>query len=396
MGDENVTATLSEVMSQLTLSAPKVRGAFDRLPVIGSTLVKLPLPDNELVGAMLGLAAIGYILVLLAAVAPPVRGNGWLSAVGITFLSVGTSTFCTLLVARRSAIEGYRRDANLRRKDEVYAPLHTQLKQLLDQSLAADQGASPYPQWVEVPGTQHPLGAAFLPGYRVPALDLWPAYRADHRRDAFTPAAQALLDATLDCASAYDEAILAVRDVAKDLLGQQLKRAISMVKEDPTYQRWYERQVHDYADRGQSFPAQLSSAPGASDPRRQLFAAIAFGLQFEMADHPLHKAWAAAFLEALPMHEPGTLGWILTGRPDEAAHTVHDTTLPFNCGATAPREWYEERFAAVAKGVQAHPAYQTWIAKVQKMEEALHPALARVTEGLAYIRDRYEGGAPPV
>jgi hypothetical protein len=368
------------------------RSLRSRTPLVGPTLQALQRPENHVLEAMMGLAAIGYALVLVATVAPPTRGTAWLSVVGGAFLGVGTSVFCSMLAARQQTTEGYAKEANLRRKDNLYGPLYVEFRQVHDRLAAARGGAAAYPLWIAVPDQPHPLGPNFLPGFQVYSVDLWPAFKSDHRIDDFTHDARAAFDDVIAQIRDYNEAVRVLQEPVETLLADAILRAVSKVEHRPAYQHWRKSTVDEHG----RLPVEQHVVSESADPQLQLFNSIAYGQSFSTPDQPLHRVWARSWLRSMPIHQPLTLGWLLANRPSDAAQFIAKTLRPSNPGAVAPLDWYERIFTSVQEELERTDAYEAFIQAGARCSASLERALHRLNDGLAYIRDRYEGGAPPV
>lgn len=364
-----------------------------RIPVVGPTVRSLSRPENRVLEFMGAVAIVGSLLVLFASVVAPGPGTIWLSAVGGAVLGVGVSVFCSIIATRQSTIESYRRDANLQRKDELYGPLFTEFKRLHDLLREARDGQAPYPQWIDIPGQQHPARQGFIPGYQCPTLSLWPQFKADHRVDQFTLNARERFDVTLDIARDYNRAAIDVRAPVREILEQKLQQAIADVEQNPAYQRWY---TDEKERNSQTFPSQLSAQPRPTDYQQQVFVAIAYGLSFASPKYPLHGAWAAGWLEAVNVHQPVTLGWLLANRPDRAARFLYEAFISTNVGAAVPQEWCHEVLVAVCAEMSSFEAYAAFLVRARSLESAIGGDLNRLSDALSYIQERFEGGTPPV
>jgi hypothetical protein len=321
--------------------------------------------------------------------------------VGGTFFATGISVFLSVLAARQAATEGYAKEANVGLKNSLYVSLYEKLKGLADELGETQEAQRPYPQVIQFGRSSGYEGrASFVPlGYEPFTLSLWPAWRITRQIEHFSTEARRLLDATLDQARSYNDAVTALRAPARKILARVLQDAFEDVEKTQEYQEWYrdeQARSEREAPRQNLFPSRLSSQGPPANARHQLFAAIAYGRSFETEERRLHVTWAGAWLEALPMHQPMTLGWILANRPDKAAHIVYDSSILGNRGATAPIHWYEEQFAAVATEIRMSDEFQRFTSRSQELARSLSAALQRLDKGMLYIRDRYEGGAPVV
>jgi hypothetical protein len=372
-------------------------------PLLGPLLVTVRRPENRILLVAATVIVLGGACVFIAVFAARGQLSSWLSVVGGTFFAAGTSVFLSVLAARQSAIEGYAKEANVEHKDKLYMPLYDELKTLTDELKEARvTRAQPYPQVID-DGRRSTydshVGIFVTYGYTPLTLSLWSTIRTTRQVEYFSMEARRLLDATLEHAELYNDAAQAVRPPARELLARGLQVAIEDVENQQEYRDWY-RDVKERYERqfpGQTWSAsQLGSQPRPLDERHQLFAAIAYGRSFDTVGHPLHENWAGAWLDALPIQQPLTLGWVLAGRPDEAARVVYDGIIRNNPGASAPVHWIEGLLSAMGRELETGEAYKEFARQAYGLMKSLDAALQRLDKGMTDIRDRYEGGAPLV
>jgi hypothetical protein len=370
-------------------------------PLLGPLLITARRPENRIEIIAGTVIILGGACVYLAVFAAHGQLSSWLSVIGGTFFAAGTSVFLSVLAARRSAMEGYAKESNLERKNNLYVPLYDELKKLADELTGAREAKRPYPQVID-DGHRTAFdspGNVVILGYTPLALSLWPTIRNTRQVEHFSTAARQLLDATLEHAQTYNDAVQALRPPARESLARGLKAAIEDVENQQEYRDWYrdEKARYERQFQGQIWTAsQLSSQPRPPDEQHQLFAAIAYGRSFAIVGHPLHEVWAGAWLEALPMTQPLTLGWVLAKRPDEAARVVYEGIIRVNQGATAPVHWYEGLLSVVGRELETGEVYKEFVRQAHGLQRSLDAALQRLDKGMTDIRDRYEGGAPLV
>lgn len=344
-------------------------------------------PDRRIVGTLLFFLALGLALVLMGALVPPARDNGWVPVIGGTLFGASVAALFSFASARYSVLEGYRKEANLKRKEEIYGPLHAELKRLREQLTGAQRGARPYPQWIDIAGEPYPE-IMILRGFAIPTLHLWPDFRSDYRSDSFTPLSQHRLDATLTTASAYNKALHAVRPIARAILQEELRTEVANIVHSAGYQKWY-HQYEEQVARHVSWPEIRGQ-----DETHMLYAAIAYGTSASSVS--VEEAWASGWLEALPDRQPETLGWVLAMNAQQAAHCVHGTLKLLSAPALAPLPWYTAIFTRVCDRLANEPAMNAVTQAAEQLRMAVSTAEEHLVAGLAYIRERYEGGEPPV
>lgn len=74
------------------------------------------------------------------AVASAVRAAHWLQAPGAALIGAGLAVLVSNFASQEAIREQYHKDANLRRRDEFYVPLHTDLKGIVDRLNDARSG----------------------------------------------------------------------------------------------------------------------------------------------------------------------------------------------------------------------------------------------------------------
>ncbi len=369
-------------------------------PFLGPLLLTLRRPENRILLVATAVILLGGACVYIAVFAANGPPSSWLSVVGGTLFAAGTSVFLSVLAARQSAMEGYAKETNVGLKWDLYVPLYDELKKVADELTGAYEEKRPYPQVIDDghrPAYGSPGNVIF--GYTPLTLARWPSIRTDRRVEHFSTQARQILDATMDHADTYNDAAQAMRPLARRILARVLKAAIEDVEKQQEYQDWYrdEQEQYERLYPGQiSFAKELSSQQRPPDEQHQLFAAVANGRSYETVGHPLHENWAGAWLDAMPIGQPMTLGWILAKQPGEAAQVVYEASMRTNQGATAPVPWVEERFSAMGRELEIGDAYKEFVRQAYELVRSLDAALERLDKGMMDIRDRYEGGAPLV
>lgn len=370
-------------------------------PIIGSILLTIRRPENRILLIAGTVMFLGAGSVFISVFVAHGQLSTWLSVVGGTLFATGISVFLSVLAARQTATEGYAKEANVGLKDRLYVPLYDELKKLADELKGAQEAQRPYPQVIDDGHRSgyDSRGNIVVLNYTPLTLSLWPAVRTTRQIEHFSAEARQLLGATLDHARTYNDAVEAMRPPARKLLARVLQEAIEKVEKAQEYQEWYRDEQKRYEQQypGQNvFPSGLNSQPPPPDEQHQLFAALAYGLSYAVVGHPLHEVWAGAWLNALPIHQPMTMGWILARRPDKAAQVVYQSNISTNRGATASIHWYEELFTTVTHELRTGDEFQQFTNQAHTLAKSLNAALQRLDKGMQIIRDRYEGGAPLV
>jgi hypothetical protein len=183
------------------------------------------LTDDRLGIFALTLFVLGLILLLIPIGA--LQGVG-----GIVF-----GTGLTVLVSTWSNRQQLAKDANLRRKTEVYGPLHAELQNLHEHLEAVRAGTKPYLQWVDVPGQESPPHPFNL-GEKPPPLHCWSEFKADYRSLDFSERTRQLLNKTQQLAMDYNVSIEQALAACEGIFASCIDAAITQVMQSKVFQQW--------------------------------------------------------------------------------------------------------------------------------------------------------------
>lgn len=91
----------------------------------------------------------------------------------------------------------------------------------------------------------------------------------------------------------------------------------------------------------------------------------------------------------------GALEWLITGHLDEAASCVNEV---YRLRMTRPpgHAWIQAIFEAAWPELEGQAHYQETQVALEHLFKQVGVAKKKLEDGLLYIRDNYEGGAPPV
>ena len=91
----------------------------------------------------------------------------------------------------------------------------------------------------------------------------------------------------------------------------------------------------------------------------------------------------------------GALEWLITGHLEEAASCVNEA---YRLRMIRPPEhtWIRAIFQAAWPELEGQAHYQETQVALGQLFKQVGVAKKKLEEGLLYIRDNYEGGAPPV
>ena len=315
------------------------------------------------------------ILILIGAVFliyPAPKDMSWLPVLGGFVIGAGFTTFATIVSNRQSIQEQYKKEANLQRKADVYGPLHAELKRLRETFDNAHVGEEPYPRWVVVPGEEPPLSLRYGNLGMWPTFSLWPTFKTDFRVDNFNPTAQNLLNEVQNLVVIYDKAVEDARKAMQIILRPHLAASLTKEEQRQDYQEYLRK-------RGGSTPVNNNRWFDFINSQTTTYT-----LTWSLGEG-LSQSWAR------------TIGWLLADQPDQAAQEIYSTdAINWDASQYASFSWFQDIFQATESELKNDQAYQHVQDAQQKLFTKLQEAEAMLYQGLLYIRNRYEGGAPPV
>ena len=308
----------------------------------------------------------GVVLLLL----PELKGQVW-QIIGGAFLGAGLTILVTTISARQSILEQYNKDANLRRKREVYGPLHAELKELREILDDVQAGKRPFPQWIEIMGDEF-RPSLYHTAYARPTFSYWPMFKKNyHGDDDFTHRTQNLLEDVQNCIKAYNEAIEAAHRVTQEKLRQRLESIVVQEERSQAYREWQKKRDQP-----------------ASSNTNTWFEFIEI-LRTSASDRPLGDV-ESRILTA-------SLGWILTLNVDQAAKEVYENDIEsLRAGGLVPLSWFEDLFRDTLIELKKDPSYQYTMDAKERLVKRLLDAENKLKGVINYIRDCYQGGPPPV
>jgi hypothetical protein len=315
----------------------------------------------------LALFVLGLILLLLPIGA--FQGVG-----GIVF-----GTGLTVLVSTWSNRQQLAKDANLRRKVEVYGPLHIELQTLRERLEKGRAGSQPYLQWVDVKGMQPDYVPPLL-NEKSPQLYCWQEFKADFRNLDFSEHARRQLDMIQQLAMDYNFAVEQALVASETAFAPCIQAAITRVTQSKEFQEWNRR-------RNLSLSNRL--------PRDNWF----FDIQDdnERLTHTIGAIWATRWLstESKRVHRPTTLGWLLTGNRDQSVQAIY-SVLSSDYSPLPPLEWLREIVDKAWLTLESDAAYQPAQTLHERLFKQVSQAETRLVDTLRSIQDVYEGGPPPL
>jgi len=308
----------------------------------------------------------GVVLVLL----PELKGQIWQIIEG-ALLGAGFTILVTTISARQSILEQYKKDANLQRKTEVYGPLHAELRELREILDDARAGRRPFPQWIEIMGDEF-RPSLYHTAYAPPTFSYWPMFKKNyHGDDDFTQRTQKLLEDVQSCIKAYNEAIEAAGKVTQEKLRQRIESIIVKEERSQAYREWQQKRDQP-----------------TSSITNTWFEFIEI-LRTSASGRPLGDV-ESRILTA-------SLGWILTLRVDQAAKEVYENDIEsLRADGLLPLSWFEDLFRDTLIELKKDPVYQYTMDAQERLFKRLLDAESKLKGVINYIRDRYQGGPPPV
>jgi hypothetical protein len=307
------------------------------------------------------------------ALASVVHSVSWLQAPGAAVIGAGLAVLVSKSASQEAVREQYHKDANLRRKDEYYVPLHTDLKSIADRLADAKGGRQPFPQHVGLKEEtyQGPVGLAPPSTLGGGTLWRWVAFRSDSRIDNFSQEARDLLDAAVALAEEYNAAIDAVLPPAQQALATNLTAAIEKTRRLRDFELWRRN------------PNYMTLSEGEREHWFTKFAG-------PESPEELGTEWATYWLVQL-----GVAGWLFGGRPDMAATGIY-RNYSMSARPYPPLEWIRPVFDATYRDLESQDTYRDFTRAGNSLFEAVARVEQHLAAGLRSIRDRYEGGEPLV
>jgi hypothetical protein len=183
--------------------------------------------------ALTSIALVG----LIVAGAGPVSRQPWVVAAGLPFVTLAFGAWLTRQVGSEAVHQQFAREARVQVKRDVYQPLEVEVRTLLSRLDDGLNRVSPLPAWIDLGGWPLPDGFMTMPKAAI-AFRLWPAWRDNSERTAFSNEAVSELNSVMAAASAYDSASTSLYEQAPDLVEPHLERALDQVKQSGEFARW--------------------------------------------------------------------------------------------------------------------------------------------------------------
>lgn len=302
------------------------------------------------------------------------NSNKALVTLGAATLGAGLTMLITDLTSRRAIYEQHAKDANLRRRDEVYGPLHAELLATLKVFEQAMRKAAPYPRFVVIsPAETHPLNAFPIPDY--PSLAYWTTYQSDYRRNDFTPNAQHTLNALVAAAMDYDEAIKAASQPTTMIFARYIDIAKQQTESSADFDTWRA----NYA---------------ASHETLNFVKTSENGWYVRLLQPPFGSPYGEGLAQAW-VGQSHLQGWILAEAQEKAIDALHRF---FQSGGDPipPRDWLAGIVTAAWPEVMVDSTISDAKAAASILSQRLIETEHMLKAGLTEIQDRFEGGPPVI
>ncbi len=320
-----------------------------------------PLLTLGIIGAIVGIG-------LLA------RPVGLLQVAGGALLGTALSLISTSVASKQAVRQQFAKEANLVRKTEVYGPLHEEVKRLYDILDGVLAGTEPCPRWI-AGAEEEPEKAKYPHRYKPAAFEQWPEFKTNYHIDDFTREARGILDEVLRLATAYNAAIALTHQPSIDLLTLHIAKAIQAETKKDDFQEWKK---------------QFKAGTRMMQPDDNYFQWIENVCTPVIPGSTVGQGVAVDWVE-----RTGALEWLITGHLDQAASCIYEDYRP---RMTRPPEhsWIRAIFQDAWPELEGQAHYQETQVALERLLKQVGVAKQKLEDGLLYIRDTYEGGAPPV
>jgi hypothetical protein len=195
-----------------------------------------------------------------------------------------------------------------------------------------------------------------------------------------------MLNQTYQIAMVYNNAVMAALDAFELLLAPHIKEAITHVQQSEDYKQWLKEHPNG------SIPNLSSLSPN------DWFFLIYHALKTP-TPVAMETVWATSWLANVSPgnYRPETLGWLLSGNPEKAAHSIRrDCFSPGSGYPPPPVDWIRAILDAAWPELESHSTYRSVQILYQELYKQVSQAEKKLMDKLRYIQDTYEGGPPPL
>ncbi len=294
---------------------------------------------------MLGVIAVIVSIILIAI---PL---GFLQTAGIALLATALSLISSTITGRQAVHQQFAKDANLVRKNESYAPLQEELNKLHDFLKAAHEGTEPYPAWIQGAEKEPEKAKYQQHKYNPATFKRWSEFKRNYHAGHFSREAHSILDEVFRLATAYNAAIALTHQPSINALTKPIATAVQAVTK--------EREIGNVIS---------SILPGS------------------ILGHDIAVSW---------IESDGALEWLVTGNLDRAVSSIYNS-YRLHMSKPPGHSWIQAILQAAWPELREQAHYSEVRVALELLFKQVGIAKKKLEDGLLYIRDTYEGGAPPV
>jgi hypothetical protein len=299
--------------------------------------------------------------------------------VGAAMIGAGFSVLIGAFTGKRAAYEQYAKEANLRRRDNVYNPLYRELRSSREMLEQAASHALPYPLFI-TSGQEQGDQIEGIFGFERIHLGEWPSFRTDARKYDLKSSTQRRLDDLLALGEAYTKAVQATQEPTETFLGRCFDEAAEEVKQRPAFAAW-QKEFNDPERR---------KLPHGTAPRLQ-YDWCELLIQPLSPGETIGSQMAPQWVRQLQLQ-----GWVIGGDQKAVARRFR-AWFGGNYGyAPPPESWTAGIIAAAWPELDGHPTYLHTREVVTNIYRLTSELEGQVALALQDIQDRYEGGEPLV
>jgi len=304
-----------------------------------------------------------------------------LQALAAGVVGAGLAILSSKSTGKEAVSQEYHKAANLQRKAEFYAPLHADLKFILDRLTQVRDGKRGFVQKVGMDrhvGMDPTANMLLADTSEGGALSRWVDIRSDSRVENFSEKAREILDDAATKAIAYNEAFTAIQPVLHEILAKHFTQAIYETRQHKDFKDWQQKCL----DAGGVLPG------GVMD----------WYTLFDLKDSDSELgAKYSSWLLSLPTSGTTALpGWLLANKTREATATIAIEQRNGIRPLGPPKAWLEPQLERALQDLKRVNTYQLARKTEAELFETVSKAEQHLAKGLRTIRDRYEGGEPLV
>lgn len=318
---------------------------------------------------MLGVIAVIVSIILIAI---PL---GFLQTAGIALLATALSLISSTITGRQAVHQQFAKDANLVRKNESYAPLQEELNKLHDFLKAAHEGTEPYPAWIQGAEKEPEKAKYQQHKYNPATFKRWSEFKRNYHAGHFSREAHSILDEVFRLATAYNAAIALTHQPSINALTKPIATAVQAVTKERDFQEWEEQ-----------YKSGKRVMQSGDDYFQWIGNVISSILPGSILGHDIAVSW---------IESDGALEWLVTGNLDRAVSSIYNS-YRLHMSKPPGHSWIQAILQAAWPELREQAHYSEVRVALELLFKQVGIAKKKLEDGLLYIRDTYEGGAPPV